>query len=175
MPDYSKAKIYRIFCEDDEYIGSTTRQLSERMAQHRTGYKHKTSKCTSCVLFDKYGVDNCKIELIEDFPCERKEQLDRREGELQRERNCINKNIAGRTLKEWYQNNKEQIANQHKEYREENKEHIKDYFKTYHEQNKEKKNAYSNKYYENNKEKIRARQTEYRLKQKLKKESDNNC
>jgi hypothetical protein len=28
--------------------------------------------CSSFSLFDKYGLDNCKIELVEVFPCESK-------------------------------------------------------------------------------------------------------
>lgn len=132
MPDYSKAKIYRIFCEDDEYIGSTTRPLSERMNGHRQDYKRTIIRCcSSCILFDKYGIKNCKIELIEDYPCERKEQLLKREGEIQRERNCVNKLIAGRTPKEWREEHKEMLNIKKKEYTEKNKEKIYAYNKQY--------------------------------------------
>jgi hypothetical protein len=122
MPDYSKAKIYRVYCGDDEYIGSTIRPLSERMNDHRKGYKNG-NVCSSRILFEKHGVENCKIELIEDYPCERKEQLNKREGEVQRERNCVNKYIAGRTIKEWIVDNNYNDT-YHKEYYLKNKERI---------------------------------------------------
>jgi hypothetical protein len=36
-------------------------------------------------------------------------ELDKREGEHIRNNNCINKYIAGRTMKEYYEDNKEKI------------------------------------------------------------------
>ena len=118
MPDYSKSKIYRLYCGEDEYIGSTTRPLSERMNEHRMEYKKNYKRSCSKTLFEKHGLENCKIELIEDFPCERKEQLNKREGEIQRERTCINKNLAGglatvekgkETARQYYRRNAERI------------------------------------------------------------------
>ena len=136
MPDYSKAKIYRVYCDDDEYIGSTTRQLSERMNQHRCAYKGGV-KLTSRVIFEKHGVENCKIELIEDYPCERREQLNRREGEIQRVRTCINKNIAGRTREEWRTDNAEANREYYAQYAVKNKEAIKERARQYWEENAE--------------------------------------
>lgn len=126
MPDYSKSKIYRVYCGDDEYIGSTTRPLSERMSKHRTAFKGGgIGRCSSSKsIFEKHGVENCKIELVEDFPCERKEQLERREGEIQRERECVNKCIAGRSKKEYYLDNKEELNGKMKQYQLENKDRI---------------------------------------------------
>ena len=44
------------------------------------------------------------IELLENFPCSCKTELNKREGELMREnKNCINKNIAGRTIEQYTQ------------------------------------------------------------------------
>ena len=88
MPDYSKGKIYMIepTCEyevGDIYFGSTTRPLSERMNGHRCDFK--TKLCKSHILFEIYGVENCRIVLVEEFSCENKEQLFKREGEHQRE------------------------------------------------------------------------------------------
>eukprot|EP01035_Chromulina_nebulosa_P002536 gene2536-3427_t len=34
MPDYSKAKIYRIVGNDKTYIGSTCSSLTQRLAEH---------------------------------------------------------------------------------------------------------------------------------------------
>jgi hypothetical protein len=169
MPNYLNGRIYRVFCEDgepcDEYIGSTVRTLSQRMAKHRSDYKNGL-KYTSCILFKKYGVENCKIELIEDYPCERREQLEKREGEIQRQRACVNKQIAGRTKKQYRQDNKAKIVEKHKIYNEKNKQQIAAKEKIYREQNKDKIAARKKIYYQNNREKILERQKEYNLKKK---------
>ena len=101
MPDYSTGKIYQIvptcdYEEGDIYIGSTIRPLSERMGSHRT----KSDGCKSKLLFLKYGVENCKIELIEEYPCANRNLLLKREGEIQRSLKCINKKIAGQTYQD---------------------------------------------------------------------------
>ena len=93
MPDYSNSKIYMIeptcdYEEGDVYIGSTVRPLSERMSKHRSNKQ----KCNSKLLFLKYGIENCKIILIEEYPCETKEQLLKKEGEHIRNKKCVNKN-----------------------------------------------------------------------------------
>jgi hypothetical protein len=98
MPDYKLGKIYMIYSienPEDRYYGSTTQPLSKRFYGHT---KENTS--TSKLLFEKYGVDGCKIELVEDFPCETKEQLCAREGHYIRTNICVNKKISGRTSKE---------------------------------------------------------------------------
>ena len=65
------AKIYKIVDVGYEkcYVGSTCEELSQRMARHRQNYyfneKHVQNKhSNSRVLFNEYGVENCKIELI---------------------------------------------------------------------------------------------------------------
>lgn len=127
MPDYSKAKIYRVFCEDDQYIGSTIRPLSERMYRHRTAFKTGNTKhSTSYYIFEKHGIENVKIELIEEYPCENKEQLLKREGEIQRERNCVNRCIAGRTCSQYHQDNRERDNQLYRQWREDNPERYKE-------------------------------------------------
>ena len=156
MPNYSKGQIYMIYpCvedadEDDIYIGSTTQPLSTRMGGHRRDYKNNIYY-SSHILFNKYGLDNCKIELLYDYPCENKKELEKEEGKIIRGRKCVNKRIAGRTKKEYYEKNKEQILEKGKEYRENNKEQIAEKSKKYHEKNKEK----IKEYLEDNKEKIK--------------------
>jgi hypothetical protein len=105
MPNYQKSKIYMIIPynqseEGDIYIGSTTRPLSERMNEHRCRAK-ENKLCKSKVLFDKYGAENLKIELIENYPCDNKEKLSSREGLFQRKMKCVNKAVAGRQLWEY--------------------------------------------------------------------------
>ena len=107
MPDYKNGKIYKLWSPegDDIYIGSTTQDLSRRKA------KHKTDNCRAKILFEKYT--DIRIELLEEYPCDNKEQLAKKEGEYIRNNNCVNRCIAGRTnkeqKKEWRENNKEKI------------------------------------------------------------------
>ena len=127
MPDYQNGKIYKLWSPQGEeiYIGSTTQSLAKRKALH----KQMKNKCCSKLLFEKY--DDVRIELIEKYPCENKMELDRREGEHIRNNDCINKYIAGRTIKEYREDNKEKIKEQKKEWYEDNKEQIREQQKEY--------------------------------------------
>ena len=100
MPDYQKGKIYKLWSPQGKeiYIGSTVQPLYKRLSQHKSYLD-----CQSRYLFENYNV--VKIELIEEYPCNNKMELDRKEGEHVRENECLNKNVPGRTAKEWYQDN----------------------------------------------------------------------
>jgi len=158
---YENAKIYKIV--DNAYagcyIGSTVQPLSNRMASHRKRYKYyKTGKANFVAvyeLFDLYGVENCKIELIEKYPCENIEQLSKREGHHIKNETCINKNVAGRTSNEWYADHREQVKEHVRQYAMANKEKISANNKAYARANKEKISANKKAYYENNIEKIK--------------------
>ena len=99
MTDYSKGKIYKLVADgtDNIYIGSTTQKLYKRLAVHKCGASSKKKYCSSHPLFEK---GNVKIILIEDYPCERKEQLLARERHWIETLPNINYNIPGRTSKE---------------------------------------------------------------------------
>ena len=60
-------------------------------------------------LFNEYGVENCKIELLEYFPCDTLQELERREGEHIRNNESVNKVVAGRTKQESYHDKKDKI------------------------------------------------------------------
>ena len=62
----------------------------------------------------KSDINDWYIELYENFPCDNKEQLNNREGKVIREIATLNKNIAGRTMKEYYETNKENILGKKK-------------------------------------------------------------
>lgn len=148
--DYQNTKIYKIESNlgDKIYIGSTTKEfLSQRMVLHRSDYKRwKAGLCGKVMsydLFDEYGIENCKIVLIESFPCKSKDEKNAREGFHIKNTICVNRMIAGRTFKDRYEENKgEFIARS----------------KVWAEANKEKVNGYKAEYYERNKEKIKERQ-----------------
>ena len=128
MPDYQKGKIYKIWDSNytDCYVGSTIQDLSVRMAEHRKFYKQylegKRNNYTSFDLFKKYGVENCRIELEETYPCNTKEELTAREGIIIRRDECVNKRINGRTHKEWYEDNKAEERYKQKQHYELHKE-----------------------------------------------------
>ena len=146
MPDYSQGKIYclRSYETDDIYIGSTTLSLAIRKGQHKIDYKsYLNNKKYFVTSFNIIKYDDCYIELIEEYPCENKQQLAKKEGEYIRNRDCVNKNIAGRTKKEYREANKDKIV----EYRKDNKDKIAEY---------------KVEYYKANKEKIIEKQAEYR-------------
>lgn len=130
---------------DDIYIGSTTQTLSKRIGEHRGTYKRylngKFSYITSFKILEQGDV---YIELLELCPCDSKIELHKREGELIREMNCVNRNIAGRTQKEYKQDNKEKIKKIDKHYRTVNKEKISKYKKQYQQENKETLSKYYN-------------------------------
>jgi len=77
-----------------------------------------------CDLFDEYQFDNCKIELVEMFPCLSKRELEEREGYFIRNNDCVNKFIAGRTRKERYEDNKELKLEYQKQYYQSHKDRI---------------------------------------------------
>ena len=149
--NYNNGKIYKIEAlngeEGDIYIGSTTKQyLSQRMTAHRNDYNKwkqgKHNKVTSYDLFEKYGINNCEIILLENCPCDSKDQLHARESHYIKTLDCINKCIPGRTKKEWEEDNKDKRAEQNKQYREANRDKILEGKKQYREANKDKIKQY---------------------------------
>ena len=143
MPDYQKGKIYRIWDNNYNkcYIGSTTEELAKRMTKHRDKYRQYLQKNsynnTAFRLFDEFGIENCKIELLELFPCNSKSELEAREGQHIRNEDCVNRKIMGRSRQDYYKENYEHIQTQKKEYRERTKEHKHEVDKRYRDENKE--------------------------------------
>ena len=116
MVNYNNGKIYKIEDLAGEmcYIGSTTKsRLCQRMVEHRASYHHwksdKSGKVMAYDIFDKYGIENCRIVLMETYPCESRDQLTSREAHYIRTVACVNKHIPGRTDEQYYQDNKATI------------------------------------------------------------------
>jgi len=157
--DYKNSKIYviRNHCNDSVYVGSTTQSLSRRFSWHKAQMNFK--KFQLYEAFINLGIENFYIELLELYPCSCRDELRSREGYYIRKfdsyKNGYNMKIAGRTMKDYYEDNKEKIKQKTKDYYEDNKELIKQKTKDYRENNKDNINEYSKKYYQDNKEKIR--------------------
>jgi len=136
---------------DDIYIGSTKQPLSKRMVEHRSKYKNQKSYTTS---FEILKFDDAYIELIEENEFESRDLLLKREGELIRLMNCVNKIISGRSQKEYQDETKDQKKEYYKNYRLVNIDKLKDQCKLYNENNKEKLNEQKKIYYQENKDRI---------------------
>ena len=147
MVNYNNGKVYKIepitgVDTGDVYIGSTAKQyLSQRMTSHRYGYKYwkegKQLKITSYDLFDKYGVENCQIVLLETVMANSKEELLAREAFYIKSMLCVNKVMLGRTRKEYMKDTmtpvKQKVMKEYQQqYRETYTEKIKEYNDGYH-------------------------------------------
>ena len=107
--NYNDGKIYKIEAingeEGDIYIGSTTKlNLNDRMMIHKyyyDKYQHgeETYEVPSFQLFIKYGIENCRISLIEKYPCNTRDNLLAREASHILDKNCINTKFDGTFFK----------------------------------------------------------------------------
>ena len=159
---YNNGKIYKITnnINNECYIGSTCQELIKRLYDHKRLYKLwlidnlKNPFIASYILFNSYLLQNCKIELLENYPCLNKQELFLREGYYVKLLNTINKNIPGRTKKEYSLNNKDKIAEQQKIYQINNKDKIAEQAKQYRIINKDTIAEQSKQYRINNKDTI---------------------
>jgi hypothetical protein len=151
---YVNGKIYKITNNIDSicYIGSTTKELNIRMSKHISEYKVwlknivKYSYITSYYLFNTYKIEQCKIELIENYTCLNKIELQAREGYYIKLLESVNKVIPGRSRlesqiayraknknkkAEYYIKNIDKITYKAAEYRSKNKDNAARYNKQY--------------------------------------------
>ena len=127
--DYKNGKIYKLVCSETNkiYIGSTCQPLFKRKYGHKSQIK---KKCKFQNVSYKDFIEP-EIFLIEDFPCERKEQLLARERYYIENIECVNIEIP-RSTKEsnkisWEKNKdkyREGYRQRAAKYFEENKEKI---------------------------------------------------
>lgn len=178
MPNYNDGKIYKLTIPSGLiYIGSTTQQLCERKAQHKSAYKcwkKGTNKVrtSSFKLFEE-DEESVEIVLIEKVNCDTKEELHKRERFYIDSIECVNKVIPTRTLSEYckeyqkihketlsekkkiyIQKNIEKIKISHKVYRKNNIDKITKYQNEYRKTHKKEKQQTDKAYYEANKNKI---------------------
>lgn len=131
MPNYSLGKIYKITCDEEPwicYIGSTCEpSLARRLAGHRGAYKqYLKSKDHKRSSFATVKYKSAKITLVEEFPCNNKDQLLQRERYWNNELNGISKSKAGIFLELGY----EEYHKQHnKRYYVNNKERYQQYYR----------------------------------------------
>jgi len=153
MPDYSKSVIYKIQHNEDEtlcYIGSTC-NFRNRKYHHKNTYHNENDTNYNLKVYqmirDNGGWDSFKCVIVEEYPCETRQQLNIKEEEY-RERMKANMNT-----RKAFSDNKEY----QKKYYDDNIDKKKEYKKKYYD---EKKDKYKE-YYDNNKDKINKQTTQY--------------
>ena len=159
MNKYQNGKIYKLINIEGTltYIGSTTQSLAKRKANHHSNYKNWINGTyhfvSSYKIFDD-DEDGCQIVLLEAFPCETKEELEKRERYYIENNECVNKVRPTRTQKEYYEDNKDKILEMNRKYRSNNEDQYQKYQNQYREENKEKLQEQKKNYYKDNKDKI---------------------
>ena len=90
MADYSQSKIYMLSSEIGEirYYGSTTLSLKFTLQRHISYSKVRYSSASDVLKY----IDR-KITLVEDYPCDNKNELLLKEMEYIQSNKCCNKNL----------------------------------------------------------------------------------
>lgn len=140
---YSRGKIYKIVSNqtDKIYIGSTIeKNLNNRFWDHKSQFRRfKNGKGNYVTSFDILEYGDAKVILLENYPCENKNDLHLRERYHIDSNDCVNKAIPGRghkeSLKAYHTKNKKVISEYQKEYRKVNKDVISARKKAYYQTN----------------------------------------
>jgi hypothetical protein len=132
--DYRQGKIYKVISPNSDmvYIGSTALTLKVRMSTHHGGYYlWKNGIGGKNRVYELMELGDTEIILVENFPCDTREELRTREGEVMlNTSNCCNKNLpmryviprpAGMTQTEF---NKHYQREYQRQYSNENKEKV---------------------------------------------------
>jgi predicted GIY-YIG superfamily endonuclease len=169
---YQRGKIYSMTGHDGHYyIGSTTMSLTDRFRHHKEFSKtHDTRVYEYC---KRVGWKNITMELLEDYPCDSSEELHEREeyhlAPVREDPLCLNTirafltpEVRKMAVKQYYEENREQITCYQAWYSEENADQIKarrDAYKASHRKElAEKQRAYAKEH----QEELRITQKEYR-------------
>ena len=128
-------RIYKLTSQQNPkvYIGSTSLSLNTRFILHKTKYKNRVKNITANEILQ---YPDCNIELFEEFENIDKSELKKKEGEYIRALDCVNKNIAGRDLKQYYLDNINTYKQTNSKFRTENPE----YYNKYYQVNKDRYN-----------------------------------
>ena len=158
MVNYGKSMIYKLVCNDvnisDCYVGSTT-NFYRRKQQHKFDCNNENRK-----IYNQYkyqfirsngGFENWSMIIIENYACENKRQLEKRERYFMELLNATlnsytpflteeeKKEQKKEYDKEYRENHIEEIKEKDKNYKENNKDKIKEYFKSINEKHKKEK------------------------------------
>lgn len=178
--NYNAGKVYIIYSDIDAefYVGSTVNTLEMRLAAH----KSEVGKHTSTIYrhFDRIGVHNMNIALLENFPCDTEDQLLWRERKwydmlcptLNDIKPIINyyelKEINRNSWKRWKDSNPERYKEYCKKQREKHSDKRKELWHEWHEQNKDNYNAVRRQRHAENREEVNEKRRQWREENKEK-------
>lgn len=164
MPNYQNSKVYILLNSSNNiaYIGSTVCELSKRMGEHRSNVTQPEKMNRPLyVAMREIGVPKFWISLLEEYPCENKVQLHKREGwHIQKhEGELYNLCVAGRERKEYLSQPiiQKKLHDYHKQYREDNVDKLKELGKDYRAKNEEKIKEGKKVYYANHSDLVKKR------------------
>jgi len=172
VKNFPNAVVYVLQCIDNYYyIGSTINHPRFRLNNH----KKDSVKYPERAVYDhitKIGWNNVKLDVIEEFPCDTRQELYLKEDEYIKESiqdlYCLNHNRASVTKEEhrnnmvnYYLTHRQQILEQHKQYLEANKERVDAYHAAYRKENAEARREYSAMYAAEHPEQVAATRKAY--------------
>ena len=122
MANYLEGMIYKIESNKTNkvYIGSTTLSIKQRFQIHQSSYKRYQKGLGQYIsAFDIFDADDSpSIEVIQNFPCINRTQLDTQERAVIEAYQdvCCNHNIPKRSIEEYLYANRESIQAYHRRY-----------------------------------------------------------
>ena len=168
--------IYKLVSRDinikEIYVGSTI-NFRTRKHTHKCSCNNENRKGYNINVYQfiraNGGWDSFDMLQVEEFKHDTKQELRARERHwIEQLKATLNIQIPTRTLAEWYQDNRENIAEWNKQYRQDNKEYIVECQKQYRQDNKAKIVETKKQHYQDNKEVIAEKQKQYRQSNKEK-------
>ena len=154
---YQRGKIYKIISNQTNlvYYGSTIEEvLTNRLSGHRQQYKSwLNGKHDYVTSFEIVKYQDCKIILVESYPCKTVYELTAREQYYIDNNTCVNKNKANTGL-----NRKDYI----KQYQIEHMDELKAKKKEYYNNHIDEITQYKKEYYKKHEEETKEREKQYR-------------
>ena len=178
MPDYSNAVIYKITQRDGKgefYIGSTC-DLKNRVRQHKCECTLETSRDYHRHLYEHIRANgnwiNWEVQILEDFACESKEELEIRERYwIEKERPSLNENRPARAVlaggkkeaeRQWRKENADRMREYQRQYNLENADRIREYKRQWQEENADRLREKAKQWRKENADRIREKKRQYR-------------
>lgn len=159
---YKNGKIYKLVnnVDDEFYVGSTCLPLAKRIYNHKNEARH-TPRPVHMHMND-IGWDNVSIVLVEEYECNNKMELERRERYwIETLKPSLNKVVPTRTTKEWCAENRDRLREAKEKWRDNNRDKVNEMNRKSYAKNVEQQRARKAKYVAENKDKERERHAKY--------------
>jgi predicted GIY-YIG superfamily endonuclease len=165
--NFPNAVVYVLQCIDNYYyIGSTINNPRYRLNNHKSDSITYPDRCVYKHI-NAIGWENVKLQVVEAFPCDTKEELRKKEDELIKDslqdeyclnhiRVVVSKEERRENVNNYYLTHREQIIEQHRTYLEANKEKVDAYHANYRKENAEERREYSRQYAAEHPEQVKA-------------------